>query len=318
MKATTTRQANLNSRRRIAAPQRLTINAADKLKKITADFGILQHEKIVQLHAKSFRTLADNALALISSCKQFQITSDKSHLKNITRYLDFIERCQQSDGTFIHTKSDKAASGEPFRATLAEAHGNTIWALGYMVAMHAVLPWELTQRAEYIIQKAMLHTEDITLPRAMALIIKGLYFYNTHANSIAISSLIKTLSDRLSQRFLLSSTKEWQWFDQNITLGDSILPEALLCAYIDTNEYIYKDIAKSSFDFLLLKTFTEFPSNAHKTRIKPSRKTSDVVNIVLALSKFFGHFKENYYLSKINSAYEKFSDQQQFQGMRVA
>ncbi|HEX8563403.1 MAG TPA: hypothetical protein VF676_10530 [Flavobacterium sp.] len=317
MKVTATRQANLNFRRKVAVPQRIAINAVDNLKKITADFGILQHEKITQLHKKSFHSLCDNALALISACKHYQISADPSFLSMINRYVDFIELCQLPDGSFEHTKSDKNIS-ENRPAILAEAHGYTIWALGYLIAMQPILPSEVTDRAEFVMHKAMLHTEKIYSPRAMALIIKGLYFYNTTANSIAVGSLIKTLADRLAQMFLEGSTKEWQWFDENITLGDSILPEALLCAYLDTNEYVYKDIAKASFDFLLLKTFTEFPSNTNKTRIKPSRKTSDVVNMILALSKFFGYFKENYYLSKINSAYGRFSDHQHYEGMRVA
>lgn len=317
MKVTTTRQANLHSRRRVTMSPRIAPNAIENLKKITADFGILQHDKINQLHAKSFHTLSDNALALISACKQFQISGDASFLKYINRYVDFISSCQQPDGTFAHSKSARNLFDEALKVNLAESHGATIWALGYVLAMQPILPAEISQRAENIVQKAMLHSENITNPRAMALIIKGLYFYNINANSLAVGSLIKTLADRLSQQFLQQSSKEWQWFDKNITLGDSILSEALLCAYLDTNEYIYKDIAKSSFDFLLLKTFTEFPSSSNKTRIKPSKKTADVVNMVLALSKFFGYFKENYYLSKINSAYSRFSDQQ-YQGMRVA
>ncbi len=316
MKVSTTRQANLTSRRKIAVPPRASFNAADNLKKITADFGILQHEKINKLHGKSFHSLCDNALALISSCKQFQITSDPIYLKYINRYLDFITSSQHADGVFHNKRNENSTSDS--KEILEDANGYTIWALGYLTAMHGIIPDDMVQRAETMLQMGLVGMQTVESKRAVALIIKGLYFYNTYASSLAVSSLIKSLADRLSQMFLATATKEWQWFEHNIALGDSVLPEALHCAFLDTNEYIYKDIAKASFDFLLLKTFTEFPSASKKSRVKPARKTSDLVNIVLALGKFFGYYKENFYLSKINSAYSKFSDSHQFQAMQVA
>ncbi|HEX8269859.1 MAG TPA: hypothetical protein VF581_08195 [Flavobacterium sp.] len=306
MKGTATiRQANLQLKGK-SGLTRITPNAADNLKKITADFGILQHEKINRLHGRSYHTLADNALALISSCKQYHISSDPNYIKYITRYLDYVELCQLPDGTFADIRTSARSNPSVKPISISDSQGHTIWALGYLLALHSVLPVEITSRADIMMQKAIQNIENIETPKSLALVIKGLYFYNTQANSIAVTSLIKTLADRLSQMFLTESTKEWQWFSSSISLGDSVLPEALLCAYLDTNEYIYKDIAKSSFDFLLLKTFSEFPSGHYKARIKSSRRTSDVVNMVLALSKFFGYFKENYYLSKISSAYSRF------------
>ena len=50
---------------------------------------------------------------------------------------------------------------------------------------------------------------------------------------------------------------EWQWFESYLTYANSILPEAMLCAWLATGEPMYKEIARSSFDFLLSKTFNE-------------------------------------------------------------
>src|SRR5690606_30843312 len=215
MKVTTTRQANLNYRKRTGTARIPFYNSAENLKKITADFGILQHEKLNKLHGKSFHNLCDNALALISAAKQFQVTADPTHLKFINRYLDFMASSQHADGTFRNKRNENAANP---KQTSEEAHAYTIWALGYVIAMQPVLPAEIISSAETMMQKALIGMETIDCPRAVALIIKGLYFYNTNANSIAISSLIKLLADRLAQLYLAVSSKEWQWFDRNIAL----------------------------------------------------------------------------------------------------
>ena len=47
----------------------------------------------------------------------------------------------------------------------------------------------------------------------------------------------------------------WQWFECYLTYGNSLLPEAMLCAFISTSDHEYKVIAKESFDFLLSKIF---------------------------------------------------------------
>jgi hypothetical protein len=44
----------------------------------------------------------------------------------------------------------------------------------------------------------------------------------------------------------------WRWFESYMTYGNSILPEAILCAYLATEKMVYKEIA-NSVDFLLTK-----------------------------------------------------------------
>lgn len=300
---------NRNTRRRTAI---LSVNAIETVKKITADFGILQHDKVKTLHSKAGNNLIENALALISSCKSYCSTNSAIHLKKAEKYLTIIENSQQEDGTFSNSRYDKKIAPKH----LKDVFGYTIWSLGYLIAVHDQLPQNVVEKAEIILQKSLLNVEPITDPREISLVVKGLYFYNTYEASIAVSSLIKTLADRLCHQFLVHATKDWQWFQKNISLGDSMIPEALLCAFLDTDEYIYQDIAKQSFDFLLLKTFSPYTSINNK-QTKSSHKTSDIINIVLALSKFFSIFKEGFYLTKINMAYDRFAEHKHC-AMRVA
>jgi hypothetical protein len=53
------------------------------------------------------------------------------------------------------------------------------------------------------------------------------------------------------------SSPDWQWFEGYLTYANSILPEAMLYAWLITRDNIYKNIAISSLAFLLSKTFNE-------------------------------------------------------------
>jgi hypothetical protein len=89
------------------------------------------------------------------------------------------------------------------------------------------------------------------------------------------------------------------------------LPEALLCAWIETGEEIFREIAKESFDFLLSHTF-----NGHKIKVISNKswlhkgketehfgeQPIDVAYTILALSRFYSVFKDKNYLSKIEIA----------------
>jgi hypothetical protein len=114
------------------------------------------------------------------------------------------------------------------------------------------------------------------------------------------------------------SDEEWEWFESYLTYGNSILPEALLCAYLVTNNPIYQTIAKTSFDFLLSKTFNDDAikviSNQgwmhNKVQIAEPKKGGeqpiDVAYTIMALSKFYDHFDEEKYLKKMEIAFEWF------------
>jgi len=67
--------------------------------------------------------------------------------------------------------------------------------------------------------------------------------------------LITRLANRLVQMYRHEANEEWVWFESYLTYGNSILPEAMLCAWMATGEPIYKEIAKLSFDFLYRKFY---------------------------------------------------------------
>src|SRR5207302_8762293 len=118
-------------------------------------------------------------------------------------------------------------------------------------------PEALMRDAVSIMQAALPNISRIYSTRAMAFALKGLYYQNAGNRSIHISSLIKELADRLVQMYRHETSSEWRWFESYITYANSLLPEALLCAWLATGEPVYKEISRSSFDFLLAKIFSQ-------------------------------------------------------------
>ena len=48
----------------------------------------------------------------------------------------------------------------------------------------------------------------------------------------------------LSKKYYQEKEEGWEWFEDNLTYGNSILPEALLYAHLSTKNSHFKAIAK--------------------------------------------------------------------------
>jgi hypothetical protein len=126
------------------------------------------------------------------------------------------------------------------------------------------------------------------------------------------------MSDKLVQMYKHHTDENWQWFEGYLTYANSILSEAILCAYIVTENTIYKEIAKDSFNFLLSKIINENKINVISNKgwlhngeeISPDNKGGeqpiDVAYTIITLSKFYETFKSEDYLHKMNLAFSWF------------
>lgn len=288
----------------------------DHIKRLTTRFGMIQFAKINQPDVESGYTIDDNARAMIAMCQNYEVSKEAFNLRFIEIYLNFIDFCQQPDGRFLnYVDSNRVFSDQNIDCNLEDANGRAIWALGFLTSYAGTLPSNMIARAEGILEKAFPNLEDIHSPRAMAFIIKGLYYYNLNNKSRAVKLLIKKLADRLTQMYLHVSTRDWEWFEGSLTYGNSILPEALLFAYRETGESTYKEVAKKTFDFLLSQTFDRKEIKVISNRswlIKGGQRAAfgeqpiDVAYTVLALKHFYETFKEESYAEKMNNAFEWF------------
>jgi len=111
----------------------------------------------------------------------------------------------------------------------------------------------------------------------------------------------------------------WHWFESYLTYGNSILPEALLCAWMSTGNYAYRDIAYQSFEFLLQHTFTEagikvVPNNngwmqKGQEKAQFGEQPIDVAYTILALQFFYEIFQDQRYRDKMETAFNWFLGQ---------
>ncbi|WP_245945958.1 glycosyltransferase [Flavobacterium magnum] len=288
----------------------------DHIKKMTTDFGILQFSKINTPDINSGYTIDDNARAMIALCQHYKMTHDEADLKYIRIYLDFIAYCERSDEMFMnYVDYNHNFTSQNNEVNLEDSTGRAIWGLGYVVSLANVLPDDIVQKAEDIMERTFRHVQHIHSPRAMAFIIKGLYYYNRSIDSAQAIDLATLFADRLVQMYRHESSADWKWYESYLTYANSVLPEALLCAYTLTGNREYRDVAKETMDFLLSKTFTDSAIKVicNKTwQQKGSDNDAfgeqpiDVAYTIITLRKFHDIFKDPEYLRKMEMAFNWF------------
>ena len=224
--------------------------------------------------------------------------------------------CQQPEGRFLnYVVFDKSFADQNYSDNLEDANGRAIWALGFLISMKETLPNSTVAEANDIIQKTIPGIEAMNSTRAISFAIKGLYYYNKSVESEEAVNLIKTLAKRLSQIYKHVSDDGWDWFEEYLTYANSIIPEAMLYAWLLTGDVAYKDIAKSSLDFLLGKTFKENGIRVISNRgwLKNGQKPGeygeqpiDVAYTIITLCNFYDSLMEEGYYLKIKTAFSWF------------
>jgi glycosyltransferase involved in cell wall biosynthesis len=291
----------------------------DHIKKLTTDFGMIQFSIINQPDLESGYTLDDNARAMVAMCEHYELTKEETDLDYIKIYLNFINSCLQDDGSFLNYVDEDGDFTEQNKQTnLEDSNGRAIWALGYLISLGSVLPSVLIEKAKLTLKRATVNITDIHSTRAMAFVIKGLYYANSKEKSPQNTAIIKELANRMVQMYQHESNPNWNWFESYLTYGNSILPEAMLCAYLSTGDTVYKAVAKTSFDFLLSKIFRDKSikvisnkgwlqkDDSINKKVIGGEQAIDVAYTILALSKFAIAFEDEEYTKKMKVAFSWF------------
>ena len=289
----------------------------DHIYKMTTDFGIYQFSKLNEPDRTSGYTLDDNARAMIAVVEKIGLNCSENDIVELQKFLNFVIFCQQNDGSFLNYVDDKRIfTKQNYECNLEDSNGRAIWALGSVLDGCNKIDSHIKLRCREVLEKTLSHISTLHSSRAMAFAIKGLYLFNKNEKDEKISELIKVLSDRLIQMYRHESEENWLWFESYLTYANSVLPEALLCAFLDTKDTIYKEVALESFNFLLSKTFT--PSGDIKVISNNGwqrkgvethsfgEQPIDVAYTILALDLFFDVFRDEDYLIKMKSSFDWF------------
>lgn len=286
------------------------------LKRMTTQTGIIQFAKRNHPDLKTGYTLDDNARAMIATCMYYKLTRDKTCLHEIQKYLSFINFCLQAKGNFLNYVDKELKFTEQNDSTnLEDSNGRAIWALGYVISLTDILPEKIIHQAEAIVDKTLHHLNTIHSTRSMAFAIKGLFSYQIAKGSPEKSALLITFANRLVQMYKHEASDKWNWFEGYLTYANSILPEAMVYTWLHTGEPIYKEIAITSFDFLLSKIFNEngieVISNREwlkkgETKKQFGEQPIDVAYTILTLDKFYEVFQNDAYRLQMRTAFNWF------------
>ncbi len=294
------------------------------VKNLTTAIGMIQFAVINQPDLGSGYTLDDNARALIAMCQLYEKTGNHEYLSYIQTYLHFIGFCQQADGTFLnYVDAKKQFTPQNQETNLEDSNGRAIWALGFLLAKKELMPLHMIDQAEEILWRALPNLLGIYSTRSMAFIIKGLHFAYENKGNREFLSHIRIFADRLVAMFEFESNPTWTWFESYLSYANSIIPEALLMAYVSTGEPVYREIAQKTFHFLLEKTFIHhrirvisnqfwlvngqnYTSENSFDIVKGGEQAIDVSYTIMALETFYSVFEEKDYLVKMRNSFNWF------------
>jgi len=149
-------------------------------------------------------------------------------------------------------------------------------------------------------------------PRSIGYTIKGLYNYQIAIPENHVRINIENLGKNLITRYDINREKNWEWFEEYMTYANSILPEAMLYAYLSTGKESYKRAALQTFDFLLSKMFVDGQLRVISNRgwyqkgSEPNRygeQPIDVFCLIQTLDIFYKTFNVPQYKSMMQKAF---------------
>lgn len=294
----------------------LPIIKLDHLKLMTTNIGIIQFSKINQPDISTGYTLDDNARALVAVCMHFEQTKEEQCIPYIVTYLNFIKSCQQTQGEFLnYVDQDNSFTEQNQTVNLDDSNGRAIWALGYLISLAVLLPNDIVISAEIVLKRVLVNFGKVHSTRAMSFAIKGLYYSRNSKRFNNNAELVTILANRLVQMYKHEANPKWEWFEAYLTYANSILPESLLYAWLMTGEQQYKDIAKSSLNFLLSLTFNEqgIAVISNRSWMKKGEKSAqfgeqpiDAAYTIMTLGLFYDVFLDENYRIKMETAFNWF------------
>ncbi|PZX93602.1 glycosyl transferase family 1 [Flavobacterium aquariorum] len=288
----------------------------DHIKELTTDYGILQFSKFSQPDLSSGYTLDDNARALIDMVMYYDKSSDYLALDLAKIYLNFIAEIQREDGRFDNYKDiNRQLTKQNELVNLQDSNGRALWSLGFLLSYQEKLPTDLVEQAQKIWDKAIVHIDEVTSPRAIAYTLKGLYYYYQANKEGEIKTAITQLADTLLNHYHINSDDDWCWYEDYMTYANNVLPEAMLFSFLVTGNLKYKKIALITFDFLLSHYFMKGELSVISNRgwfIKGEKKNTygeqpiEVSTTIATLHLFYRVTGNVKYRNQLNLAFSWF------------
>jgi glycosyltransferase involved in cell wall biosynthesis len=215
--------------------------------RLTDDTGIVQHAKYGIPNLKEGYCLDDNARALIMALMAYERNNSKEAFELLPIYLSYIHYMQTEDGNFRNFLSfsrqylDEVGSEDSF--------GRTIWALGYLIGCTSSNSYR--EFATEIFHRSYPHFQNLHYLRGVANTIIGISLYlQVYATDEGMTSEMVRLTKMLTDAYEQTHSEDWEWFEEEMTYDNAILPLALLHSCEITGNENVKKIALKTMAFL--------------------------------------------------------------------
>jgi len=219
----------------------------DHIKRLTDDTGIIQHAKYGIPNLKEGYCLDDNSRALLMALMSYNQNKDAYALDCIRIYLSYIHYMQTKKGSFRNFLTfnrmfiDEEGSEDSF--------GRTVWALGYLV--HRAPNVSYREFGKELFEISGNYFDQLTHLRGIANTIIGMsYYLKNYPSDENMMQKLKSMTKTLSDAYKKNSSKDWRWFELQLTYDNAILPLSLLHAVELTGDSSVKEIALESMQFL--------------------------------------------------------------------
>ncbi|MEN6413794.1 MAG: hypothetical protein ABFC84_13695 [Veillonellales bacterium] len=212
--------------------------------RMTDDTGMFQHTRFSVPDLSEGYTADDNARALIMAVMLYERQHKKKFLALVYRYLAFVLHAQNETGRFRNFMTYNRQFTETEGSE--DCFGRCLWALGYTLASPA-MPAGVKAGCASAVRRAL---PNIPLLlkwiRGQAYAIIGLGFVAGSEADTMIHGLAAQLADAFEK---YTEEADWQWFEDELTYDNAVLPWAMFTAYRRTKQDRLLHAARESMAF---------------------------------------------------------------------
>lgn len=199
----------------------------DHLRHMTDETGILQHAFFTVPNYGEGYTTDDNARALMVSTLMQEL-GDGEVFELAHRYLAFVWYAFNPETGHFRNFMDYQRNWLE-DAGSDDSHGRALWALG--TALGRSTTRALPSIAGRLFEQALPAILETTSPRAWAFALIGIHEYlHRFAGDRMASQVREELAGRLLALYASNSSREWRWYEQELSYCNAALPHAMLVA----------------------------------------------------------------------------------------
>jgi len=284
----------------------------EHLYRLTDSTGLIQHAQFIFPDYSLGYTTDDNARALLMSAMLYRYQASDEVQKLLTKFLAFLKFMQLPDGWFQNLLNYKRENTD--NEFSEDAFGRAIWALGYTLRFSTDSMY--FEFAKEMFLKATPHFLSLNSLRGIANTVIGLTHYlKVFINDNELKELMPELSAKLENAFKVNSDRNWQWFENQLSYDNAVIPMALLSVSEFDGQQKHFSIAEKSMQFLeskILKDGRLSLIGNSKWLQKGEKKSDfsqqaiDAMVLVLYYAKAYNLSKERKYITKQRIAFSWF------------